>query len=131
MTMRQRVVKALRPLHAISVENACGVGTPDVNYAHGWIELKALPTAPVRPTTPVRLPHFTNVQKIWLMKRAEAGGHACVLLMVGEEWFKISAGTAVAHLGKVPISQLRNLAANYWPKTPTNEELLECFQLKT
>lgn len=127
MTMRQRVVKALKPLHAVSVENGCGVGTPDVNCAWGWIELKALPKAPVRETTPVRVPHFTPQQKIWLLKRDAAGGNACVLIMVGREWFMLSAAYAARHLGEAPMSELRASAVRYWSTTPTDKELLECF----
>ena len=68
-TMRARVVKALRSLHAVSVENGVGVGTPDVNCTTCWIELKAVTKAniPKREDTPVRLPHFTQQQKIWLI----------------------------------------------------------------
>lgn len=35
--MRKRVVSALKTLHAVSVENGVGAGTPDVNYAGGWL----------------------------------------------------------------------------------------------
>jgi len=126
-SMRQRVVKALKPLDAKSIENTCGAGTPDVNCTWGWIELKALSKAPVKPETPVRVPHFTPQQKIWLTKRTRAGGNCGVLLMVDREWFWMNGTLAVTYLGSSTMEQLRILASRYWPQTPTDKELLQCF----
>lgn len=127
MRMRQDVVKALKPLHAISIENSCGVGTPDVNYVHGWIELKAMPHWPAGATTPLRIPHYTNEQKIWAVKRARTGGRCDLLLKVETEWFCFEGDIAAQHLGKTHREGLISLATYYWPQTPTNEELLQCF----
>lgn len=125
--MRQRVVRALRPLHAVSVENPAHPGTPDVNYCHGWIELKAASWWPERVATPLRVPHFTQQQKIWLMRRHRAGGRADVLLMVGNEWLRFSAEAAFEHLGKCNREDLILHSSTYWAKTPTDEQLLSCF----
>lgn len=125
--MRRRVVEALRPLDAIAVENSVHPGTPDVNYVDGWIELKAVAAWPVRPETPLRIDHFTNVQRIWLRRRAKSGGAAHVLLRVGKEWLLFSAEKAAANLGTATRADLYRVAARTWPRTPTNGELLECF----
>lgn len=92
--MRKRVVAALRPLHAVSVENGAGAGTPDVNCVLGWLELKSIDGWPARPETPVRVPHFTPEQRLWLIKRCEAGGAAWLLLKVGRDWLLLWGETA-------------------------------------
>lgn len=126
-TMRQRVVRALKPLHAVSVENPTHAGTPDVNCSTCWIELKALPAAPVKDTTPVRVPHFTQQQKIWLLKRCLSGGRADLLIMIGREWILLDGLTAARYLGELSMLGLRDVATRYWPQTPTDKELLQCF----
>ena len=92
---RRRVVKALRELHAIAVENPARVGTPDVNYAGGWIELKWLRQWPVKPETPVRFPHFTLTQKAWITQRAKVGGNIWVLIQCKKDWLIFDGPTAV------------------------------------
>lgn len=127
-SMRRRVVEALRPLHAVAVENSVHPGTPDVNYAGGWIELKSLDRWPTREDTPVRIDHFTNVQKIWIRGRTKVGGRIHVLLRVGREWLLFSGESAVVNLGVSVRSWLVEVAERTWTRTPTNEELLECFR---
>lgn len=127
--MRRAVIKLLRPLHAISVENGmCHPGTPDVNCTLGWIELKATNNWPAREETPVRLDHdLTPQQRIWLMKRRRAGGACWVLLTVANDWLLLDGAVAAEHLGKVARWELEELAIATWPKTPTTEELIECL----
>lgn len=126
-SMRRRVVEALRPLDAIAVENPAHPGTPDVNYVGGWIELKSADRWPARRETPLRLDHFTNVQRIWIRRRARHGGLVHVLLRVGQEWLLFSAEVAAANLGEATRDALYECAARTWPRTPTDRELLECF----
>lgn len=128
VSMRQRVVNALRPLDAVAVENPAHPGTPDVNYVEGWIELKAAASWPAQAETPLRIDHFTNVQRIWLNRRARRGGRAHVLLRVGHEWLLFSALDAAARLGLSSRAELLSLAERSWPRTPTDEELLLCFK---
>lgn len=99
-TMRQRVVKALKPLDAWSVENPCRPGTPDVNYIEGWIELKWCEKWPVRTVTPVRLPHFTPQQKLHLRRRWHMGGNAYLLLQVDQDWFLLNGEEAAMIVGQ-------------------------------
>lgn len=124
--MRARVVRALRPMDAIPVENAVLPGTPDVEYIGGWIELKSEDEWPARPTTPLRLKRFTIEQKMFLFRRVRRGGAAWLLLRVGREWL-LFRGDVVNQVGDIPRSELIAIASRIWPKTPSDEELLEAF----
>lgn len=130
--MRQIVVEALKPLHAVSVENPCHPGTPDINCSVCWIELKALDAWPAREDTPVRIPHFTAQQRIWLQKRYNAGGQAFLLLSVGTDWLLFSAYAAARYVGcndrwASTQSCLRELALRTWHGTPPARDLIECL----
>ncbi len=127
-TMRQRVVKALKVLDAISVENAVGAGTPDVNYIEGWIELKQMEDWPPRGGH-LRVPHFSPHQRVWLRRRYKKGGNVYLLLQVKREWFLFAGDVAAACLGEVPAATLRDCALHYWPKGLVAEELVECLKL--
>jgi len=110
--MRKDVVLALRGLGAVSVENGCGAGTPDINHTMGWIELKSLARVPPK-GGPLRVPHFTPQQRAWLFKRDKMGGLAQVLLKVGKhDWMLLSATTAFQMLGRATYLEL--LAAADW-----------------
>lgn len=76
------------------VENVVGPGHPDVNYAGGDIELKALEAFPVRAETKVVVPEFSGEQAGWLLQRERAGGRAWLMVRVGREWFLFSAEAA-------------------------------------
>ena len=122
--MRSVVVKALKPLHAVSVENPVGPGTPDINYCEGWLELKALDAWPVRPDTVVRVPHFTQQQRILLTKRAAAGGNVWLLLTVGRTWMLFEGVVAANHVGKVTKDELLELSSSCWHGTPPAAQLM-------
>jgi hypothetical protein len=126
-SVRKRVTKALKKLHAIAVENDCYPGTPDVNYVHGWIELKVRDAWPVRAETPVTLPHFTEQQRIWLRQRQEVGGRCYLLLVVDKEWLLFSGAAAATFVGRVCRSELYDWAEVIWQKSPTDESLLKAF----
>jgi hypothetical protein len=108
--MRQRVVKALKGLDAISVENPAYPGTPDVNYIGGWLELKWKRCWPKGVDTPLKMPHFTPQQKVWLTRRSRKGGAAFVLLQVGQEYLLLMPDDAADFLGNSPMWRLRKLA---------------------
>ena len=105
----------------VRVENPAYPGTPDVNYyfagvdVEGWVELKALPKWPKRASTPVRVDHFTQQQRVWLLRRAAAGGRVYVLLRVDEDctYILLDGVTAARHLGNVPKAELISLARVY------------------
>lgn len=88
--MRRTLVKALKPLHAISIESpVTGLGIPDVNFAGGWIECKYMKHWPYGcDTHPVKFSHtLSQEQKIWQYKRAKAGGLGLVAAQVSRSWF--------------------------------------------
>ena len=84
--MRQRVIRALAPLDAISVENRAYPGTPDVNYVGGWLELKWLREWPKRAESPVVIGHLTQQQKVWLFRRMNKQGNAYLVLQCKKQW---------------------------------------------
>jgi hypothetical protein len=123
--MRQRVIQALKPLDAISVENSCGPGTPDVNYIGGWLELKRVAAWPANLRTPVRIPHFSPQQKVWLARRCQRGGRAYVLLQVERDWFLIDGLVAASGLGTWNRDDLLFNSAKHWFPNLVPEELLD------
>jgi len=114
--MRQGVIKVLRPLDAISVENPAYPGTPDVNYMEGWIELKWARNWPVREETFFQLDHFTPQQRVWLKRRWKKGGESYLLLQVKKEWLLFDGLTAATHVGKCNRVALINHSIKYWNK---------------
>lgn len=89
--VRQVLTEVGRPLHGKSIEARGSVGIPDWNCVTGWIECKWVREWPMRGT--LRLPHPERVkaQAIWLLERWRAGGKAHGCLVVGDEWFMLSA----------------------------------------
>jgi len=113
-TMKRTVIKLLRTLHGTSIENGVGIGTPDVAYAGGWLELKCIENWPKRELTPLRLPHFTPQQKVWLVKHSQCGGEAYILLKVAQDWLLLGAKWSAMHLGEVPRSDILAAAIEWW-----------------
>lgn len=119
--MRAVVLDALRTLHAVPVESGLtSPGIPDVNHAHGWIELKTADRWPARAATPLRLPHFTQEQRIWIARRARLsvattgreGVH--VLLLVGCEWLLFRGSVAATVLGFASRDELSRACEVHW-----------------
>jgi hypothetical protein len=96
------------------VENSAGLGTPDVNHKHGWIELKYVEAWPVRPDTPLRVSHYTAVQKTWHLRRCMAGGRCHVLIGVGSDSVLLDGRVAHDYLGELPKDKLIEVALAYW-----------------
>ena len=116
---RGRVVRALQLLHAVPIENPIGPGTPDVNYAEGWIELKEL--------TVVQLPHFNIQQRRWLRDRYGCGGNAWLLLQCGREWLLFTGRDAHDYVGKLTREGLYRVARERWTRGLKDEELVSCL----
>lgn len=126
--MRSRVTRALRELDAVAVENPVYPGTPDVNYLHGWIELKWMRRWPSGRETPVRIDHFTPQQRSWLLRRARRGGKVHVLLQVKREWLLMEGEWAARFLGHVPRVQLLAGSMRVWGQGLIDRELCECLR---
>lgn len=112
--MRGNVVKWLKPFGAFPVENAVWPGTPDVAYLGGWIELKKLDKWPARPTTPVRIPHFTTTQKRFLKTWTLRGGHADLLIQIKDTWLMFDGPTAAEHVGSIHRAKMMSMATDVW-----------------
>lgn len=103
--------KALKPLFeskgfdAHRIENKIELGTPDVNYLHGWIELKYKSKWPARGGILI-VPHFTELQRRWLDRRQKCGGRAFVLLKVNKEWILFEGATGAKVLGHLRKEEL-------------------------
>jgi hypothetical protein len=123
---RSTVVKALKKLDAVAVENPAYPGTPDVNYVEGWIELKWLRAWPARQDTVVTLKHYTNQQKIFAVRRRRAGGNCWLLLQVRNQWLLFDGAVAAIKLNKSTAKELHDAAHTVWPDGLNKEELLCC-----
>lgn len=125
--MRQRVVRILRPLHAVSIENGAGAGTPDVNYVEGWLELKSVERWPPRDGI-LPVDHFTPQQRLWLRKRSLAKGNAHMLLKVADDWLLIDGWDAAVHVGKAAKNLLLDISVKSWLGGLDEKELLKCLR---
>ncbi len=127
--MRGRVVRELRDLDAIAVENPARPGTPDVNFIPGWLELKWLRDWPKgADRNPVLVPHFTQQQRIWLKRRVRKGGCAYLLLQVKREWLLLRGDVAAEMLGYANRKELIVAATAYWDTGLRDGELLKCLR---
>jgi len=119
--------ESLRPwMQALSldpqrVENLLGQGTPDVWYADGALELKALHEWPKRAETPVRV-EFRPGQVPWLLRRWQAGGAAWVMLRVGAQWLLFAAPDAGLIKSGLSAGTLTSLAC--WRSAPVARDTL-------
>jgi len=125
--MRQVVVRELRQLGALPVENPVYPGTPDVNYIGGWIELKWINKWPVHEASRVPVPHFTPQQKVWLTKRQRLGGRTFLLLQCKNEWLLFDGITATKVIHVATRQELINDTLLYMPKGLVTEELITCL----
>ena len=119
--------KSLRPLMAgldpVRIESPITEGVPDVNFTHGWIELKYAAKWPAR-GGPLRLPHFTKEQRAWLIARSAAGGRVYLLLKVGaSEWLLFDGFTAAKAVGSLKKEELYTKVLARWTRKPKKEEL--------
>jgi hypothetical protein len=110
--MRRKVVRDMRELHAVAVENPVYPGTPDVNYINGWVELKWLRNWPKVKTSPVVFKHYTQKQKIWMTKRHRAGGKVGLLVQCKREWLYF-AYPALLEVGTLTQEELRGCCTHY------------------
>jgi len=121
-------------LHMVRVENPVGPGTPDVNWcgrnratgevSTGWVELKYLEAWPKRASTLVRIKHYTQQQRDWLLLRHAAGGRVALLLQVRREYL-LFKGAACQEVGGLRRYDLLSLASDHWLQPVGWAEVLE------
>ena len=125
---RSTVIKALKTLDAMAVENRVKPGTPDVEFIGGWLELKYMSKWPKNTDIIVRIGHFTIKQRIWLKRRDRMGGNCWLLLQVGRQWLLFNGQTAAVFVGKVNRESLYKLALKVWRNGLNRKEFLTCLQ---
>lgn len=118
-TPEQAAWNSLRPvLQSLSldphrVENVVGPAFPDVDYAFGNIELKAMAEFPMRPDTLVKVPEFTGAQAGWLYRRWMAGGLSWLSIRVGHEWYWFDGQKAMLVYKGLTEAQWKSTAMVY------------------
>lgn len=117
-------------LDGVAVENPARPGTPDVNYRDGWIEVKRTKAWPKSDCTPVRLDHeLMPSQKVWLRRRARAGGTVWVFLHIDRDLLLIDATEYLTWAGTATQAQLKRSAAvcaSSWSELETSLKELLC-----
>lgn len=129
---RREFNQVIAKLDPCSVENLLtgktGTGMPDVNHIYGWAELKWLRSYPKRETTPVRIDHYTDDQRSWLLRRYRAGGGAWLVLKVRTDWYIFNAVQA-QKVGFLTKKQMQETAEFYFNRKPSSNELCQAFQI--
>jgi len=127
-TMAHTVRRAVRSLDPVRVENPCHPGTPDINYVEGWLELKWLRRWPENANeSPVLLPHYTQKQRVWHMRRWAQGGNVFLLWQIGHEWMLFSGDRAALYVGRVTRIVLEKEALKHWRNGLIAKELTACL----
>lgn len=127
--MRAFVISKLKTIDAKAVENKCGIGTPDVNYADGWIELKWMRRWPkIHDGQPVLFEHYTPQQRLWARRRAKRGGRVFLLVKIGRDWLLYTGAWAAEHFGRVGKNRLMGEAIGHWDTHLNHKELIACLR---
>jgi hypothetical protein len=122
--MRGNVIKNLKELDAVAIENPVYPGTPDVNYVDGWIELKWLRRWPVKVESVVQLDHYSPQQRLWIRRRSLARGRCFLLLQCKKEWLLFKHPETM-EVGKLTKSQLIEKSVRYWTQGMTKQMVQE------
>lgn len=101
-------------------EDAFSEGIPDVSFdmpgirGSGWIELKYLETFPKREKTIVRIPHYTNMQRLWIKYHGRINCRTFLFVQVGREYFLFDWHTASDYVGRSYRQLDFRAEAFYW-----------------
>ena len=107
----------------VRVETGDRDGIPDVNHKHGWIELKVTEW-PKREDTPVNFDKYPQHQRVWHIRRCEAGGRCHVLVRIGTDVLLFWGDVAAEVCGRLPRRELIAAAHRHWkPREPWKKEL--------
>ena len=119
--------KALKPLHGKRIENIIEKGTPDWNYANGWIELKFADNWPARGGR-LKMDHYGPDQRIFQRKRGKVG-NVFMLWCIGKDWYLFDHDFAFyqLYLYGVTEKEAEDKSIMHWKKTLNGKELRECL----
>ena len=128
--MSATMMKAIKVLHPKRIENKIEKGTPDVNFADGWIENKWAARWPPRGGR-LKLEHYQPDQRIFQLKRGRAGGNIHLLLCVGQEWFLLGWEYAADEFYKVGCTRQEAIdnCERCWLDGLVGEELVEVLKM--
>lgn len=119
-------IKMTKTMHGRRIENMLSAGTPDCLITTGFVELKWIREWPVRASSPVRLDHYTDVQRGWLLEHWQCGGGAWLLLQVKQCWLNFEA-PAAQKVGFLTKEELFATATNSSFVKPTSDQLCAWF----
>jgi hypothetical protein len=117
----------LKPLHGKRIENLVEKGTPDWNYANGWIELKNSDRWPVRGGR-MKPKNYTPEQRLFQHKRGKVG-NVFLLWRVGKEWYLFGPEFAFGQLYLEGVTRQEAIdnCIKCWMKKLNGKELRECL----
>lgn len=101
-----------------------------MNVVGAWMELKYRKDWPARKTTMVRLDHFTDQQRQWLLQRSKAGEECYLVLQVKNEWFIWNARGAQT-VGFQTRQEMNESALAHWMNKPTPEQFVAVIRPTT
>ena len=93
-------------------------GIADVTYSlligvRGWIELKHIHKYPVSPKTPIRIEHYTPVQKLFLWKEGNNAGYAFLFIQIERDYLLFDH-VAAQNVGELTKQEMIDCAIGYW-----------------
>lgn len=116
----RKIIKNCTSLILTRIENSTGEsGIPDVigdgDMVRFWMELKFCKKYPVRPTTPVRFPHFSDHQKNFLYIHGKKAGYCWLSIQVEKDIY-IFDWRKQRQVGELTKSELIDTSFRYYPK---------------
>lgn len=131
--MRSNLVKALKPLDAVPIENQLRSGHPDINCIGADIECKWKKFWPKTCyTKPVRFDHpLSKEQGIWLNRRWLKGGLTLVAAQVSRQWFFFGGDVAKDVFGNLTRPEMEEIALLYFKKGLEKERLIEWIKFNS
>jgi hypothetical protein len=100
-------------------EDKLSSGIADVSFCqaghHGWMELKHVHLWPIRETTIVRIPHYTDAQRQFLRDKGRNAGNTWLFLQVDRDHLLFD-WIAAQTVGNITQSHLEEIASFTWRK---------------
>jgi hypothetical protein len=118
------------------LEDMYAVGLPDCCYhmenlpGSGFIEFKQRPEWPKRPTTPVKVTHFTPQQRGWMLFNGPFVQRVFLLLRVSTTYmlFPWTAIKTIGSLNRVDLIHLAECQGGAWGNTINYTEMREILR---
>ena len=121
-----------RRLHIQRFEDKLTAGIPDTNVAWNgyewWMEGKYVKDLPVRSNSPVKLPHYTPQQCLWLETRQRAGCCAFLWIRVRDYGWLLFTSRYRALYDGMPMADFTNEPVYSSAKELVTE--MACFAIK-